>query len=186
MKVFFTAGSDVGQITKKRYKAIIVQLEKLGHKVEERIFTPLIKRQLRSERDYHSVYKDILRKIDQSEFIVAEISHPSGGVGFTIYHALAKKKPVLCLVFKGKDVNPSVIIQGGQSKLLTVFEYYLKNLEEVLSNGIKRASSYVKTRFNLIIDNVELALLDNEAKRLGVSRTRVIRKLIREQLSNSF
>jgi nucleoside 2-deoxyribosyltransferase len=63
----------------------------------------------------------------EADFIVAEISNPSLGVGYEIGLAESLNKPILCLYKNKEDVRVSFMILGNQS--LTTYGY--NSIEEV-------------------------------------------------------
>lgn len=182
MKIFFIAASDVDRLQKVRYRQIIKMLRKLNHQVDERIFNKLIEGELTKEIHFRKIHQDIMGRIKRAEVVVADISCPSGGVGYVVSQTLFKKKPVVILVFQDNETNPSVIMQGIKNKHAWVVRYPdLKDLRRKLSRILKSASSLKKVRFNLVMDGFEFNLVEQEAKRRNISKTRVIRDLIRKK-----
>ncbi|MDD2202929.1 MAG: nucleoside 2-deoxyribosyltransferase [Bacilli bacterium] len=63
--------------------------------------------------------------IDESDFVVAEVTNPSLGVGYEICYAEKLNKPILCL-YKNNGNKISAMINGN--KYLSVYPY--NNIEE--------------------------------------------------------
>lgn len=183
MKIFFTAASDVDELPKKKYRQIIIILRKLDHQVDERIFNKLIEEELTKEIHFRKIHQDIMERINKAEVIVADISYPSGGVGYIVSQALFRKKPMIILASRDNNTNPSVILQGINSKYAWVIRYSdVTNLEKKLREILKSAASLKRVRFNLVMNNYELNSVEQEAKRRNISKTEVIRNLIRRNL----
>jgi hypothetical protein len=59
--------------------------------------------------------------LEGADSVIAEISHPSLGVGYEICYALMKSKPVLALYSEGLYVSRMII--GNEDPLLRIFAY---------------------------------------------------------------
>ena len=182
-KIFFIAESETDSLTKKTYKEIIRILNGLHCDVEERVFSRLIRKSLKSAKDFEKNYHDTLRKIENSEIVVAEISSKSGGVGYQIYHALSKKIPVVALYEQDKARVASTIIRGSDNKYLLVFSYNSGNLKKIIEKALQKAKKLRKVRFNLVVTNAEYIALEKEAKKKRINKTELIRRLLREYLN---
>jgi hypothetical protein len=85
------------------------------------------------------IFSRDVKWIDKSRVLIAEISGASTGVGFEIAYALYKKKiPVLALANREVGSNISAMINGCDSKLLTL-KYYenSEDLKKILSAFLK-------------------------------------------------
>ena len=74
------------------------------------------------------VYEHDINCIDQSDLVVAEISHPALGVGFEIGYALSKHKKVLGIAKEGMVVGR--MIRGITDPNFSFRTY--KNTDEIL------------------------------------------------------
>ncbi|HSV95164.1 MAG TPA: hypothetical protein VLH94_04320, partial [Spirochaetia bacterium] len=140
MTIFFSASSDVSDEVKNEYKKIIDSLIGAGYSVSQSIFNDITRRKLVNENDFVFVYDDVLKKIDNADILLADISFPSGGVGYQIYHAVFQRKPVVIIYKKDGKTNPSVIIRGIKSKKVAIIGYENNNdLEKVMLEAVAKA-----------------------------------------------
>jgi len=64
------------------------------------------------------IFERDMSLLSSADALVAEVSHPSIGVGYEISEALKQKKPVLCLyTWKAKE-NVSALVLGNSNPLL--------------------------------------------------------------------
>lgn len=91
------------------------------------------------------------RYIDLSDFIIAEVSKPSLGVGSEITYALAKNKPVLTLVFEGFEDKISPIIAGNPAENLFLEYYNFDKLPLVIRDFIKHVNTTLAKKGKLIV-----------------------------------
>lgn len=179
MKIYFIASNDVPKGIKLKYKTIISFLENQGFTVLQTLF--------RSEDKlipnlFETVHKDVIETIRKSDIVIADISSPSGGVGYQIYHAFYQKKPLIIIYTENSSTNPSVIIRGIKSKRVFIYKYKgVDELQKVLLKSIKQAEKNLKIRFNLVINNKNYDYLEKESQRLKMSITSVINKIISDK-----
>ncbi len=180
MNIFLSVSSDIAKKDREEYLKIISFLEKNGNQVIETFLRNPNKKE--DPINIHEVvYKEILEKIDESDILIADISFPSGGVGYQIYHALYQKKPVIIIYTKNEKTNPSFIIRGITSANAFLVEY--KNFGQLkfeLLKKINKAKNLLKVRFNLVISNVDFAFLENESRKRNMSKTAYVKKLIKQ------
>ncbi len=80
------------------------------------------------------IFKRDIKWMDSSEFIIAEATSASTGVGFEVAYALYNlKKPVLALCKNGEK-SISAMISGCNSEILTV-KYYssVEDMKKIIS-----------------------------------------------------
>lgn len=182
MKVFFAASSDVSQVIKKQYRKMVDIISSQGCDVSDVIFdNQTTKKIIGNNITHENIHDLVINKINQSDILVADISYPSGGVGYQIYHAFYQKKPIIIMYSENNNTNPSVIIRGISSKRVQIFKYNsfteIKNkLPRLIKNSVKK----IKVRFNLILTNRELSFLNEQAESAHMSTTRILRKIIKE------
>jgi len=138
LKAYFTAATSYNGQLHELYKAILETLRKKGHKVLSG--SQIINLQLR-KKDKQLSSEEIFRReqklIDEADYIVAEVSRPSLGVGSEIVYALKLGKPVLALVHVGFEDKISPIIAGNPSEKLFFQYYQANNLSLVINNFLK-------------------------------------------------
>lgn len=83
------------------------------------------------------IFKRDIKWMESSEFIIAEVTTASTGVGFEVAYALYNlKKPVLALC-KNSEKSISSMISGCKSEILTI-KYYssIEDLKKIISKYI--------------------------------------------------
>lgn len=186
MKAYFSASSDVGESKKLFYKKIIELLEMTGLNVFQSVFSSLTTQKLSSALDFKYVYNDVLKKIDNADLFIADISDPSGGVGYQVYHAIYSKKPII-IIYSGNDSsNPSVIIRGIKSKKVAILKYdNFNDLSSKLLHAVTKAEKLTKVRFNLVINNRDFTFVEQESIKEGITKTKYLNNLIHEAQRDS-
>jgi len=181
MEIYFSASSDVDDLTKEYYRRVIELITDLGYQVDQTIFSETTDKIIGEDLTYEDIYNQVFEKIDRSDIFIADISYPSGGVGYQIYHAYYQKKPVIIIYTENKKTNPSVVIRGIDSKKVQTFHYNsFIELKKVLPGLIENAIKKIKVRFNLVLTNNELTFLNKQARLQHISTTKMLRKIISE------
>jgi len=183
MNIFLSVSSDIPEKVKEKYRGIISFLEINGNLVTETFLRESSKKE-EPGNIHEIVYKEVLEKIDKFDILIADISFPSGGVGYQIYHALYQKKPVVIVYTNDKGANPSFIIRGVTSAHAFLIEYKdFDDLKPELLKKIEKAKKLLKVRFNLVINNADFAFLETESKKRDISKTAYLNRLIKRARS---
>ncbi len=183
MKAYFV-GSIKGRDTYfSKYKRIVDCMKKRSILVYEDTLRPSEK-EVYSLTDQEKVdyFKQVQRWINFSDFIVAEVSHPSIGVGFEIAMAVGKEKPVIIL--STNDDTPH-FVEGIQSDKIVVAKYTDEDLEEVVDNCLDVANDNTDTRFNFFISPKIGDYLNWISKKRRLPRAVYLRKLIEEDMKKN-
>jgi nucleoside 2-deoxyribosyltransferase len=179
IKVFFSASSDVSEKQMREYKKIIRVLEGQDFEVLQVIFRKKEFEDDAKNIDFKHIYERVIKEINSADIFVAEISSPSGGVGYQVYHAFYQKKPMIILYTENKKTNPSMVIRGMESDKVFIHKYKnSSSLRNELPDFVSKAKQHLKVRFNLVISNREFSRLESESKKQGISITEYIRRLI--------
>lgn len=152
LKVYFTASTSYNGENIPYYKKIIDLL------IQEKI-TVVSGKQIISqkllEKDIKLEKKEIFMReknlIDQADFIVAEVTKPSLGVGGEIVYSLINKKPVLALIQANHDDKISPMITGNPSDNLFLETYTEGKLPYIIRDFIKYVRTLKKRRGKLIV-----------------------------------
>ncbi|MCS6956398.1 MAG: hypothetical protein NZM02_00930, partial [Patescibacteria group bacterium] len=88
------------------------------------------------------IFKRQKNLIDKSDFIVAEVTKPSHGVGGEIVYGLVKEKPVLALVYENNQDLISPMILGNPSDNFYLERYDFDKLPFIISDFVK----FIKTK----------------------------------------
>jgi|WetSurMetagenome_2_1015567.scaffolds.fasta_scaffold33805_5 hypothetical protein len=181
MNIFFSASSDVSIEIKNEYKGIMKILSDAGYLVSQSLFDGISNKKLIDENDFNFVYDDVLKKIDEAEVLLADISYPSSGVGYQVYHAVFQRKPVVIIYKKDGKTNPSVIIRGIKSKKVTIIGYEnCEDLKKSLLEAVEKASGKVKVRFNLVMKASDFSFIERESKKNGQTKTGYLLGLLKK------
>jgi hypothetical protein len=182
MKIYFNAAVSSKPEYGKYYERIVQKLISMGHEVNaDHILgyslNEIVKRPGSELRTY---YKDMVRKISQSEIMVAEVSFPSTvNVGHELSIAIARNKPILAL--HKKDRKP-VLFWGLESDKFFNAEYDDLDLEKVLERAIDNLKDHTDTRFNFFISKKLLSYLDWISKNRRIPRAVYLRNLLNREM----
>jgi len=121
MIVYFSGAIAGGRDFLETYKKMVHFLLNGGHSVptEHIIADDVLGRE--SQLTAAQIYQRDIDWLEGADAVIAEISHPSLGVGYEICYALMKKKPILVLYREG--IFASRMIIGNQDPLLRIFAY---------------------------------------------------------------
>jgi nucleoside 2-deoxyribosyltransferase len=134
MDIYFACSITGGRKDEEVYQEIVKALTAAGHEVlTAELADSLIIHDERSV-DPKDVYLRDTKWMQQCDFLVAEISTPSHGVGYEIGYALDLGKPVICLHKAGRPVSKMIL--GNQDKNLSIISY--QNVDDAVTHIINR------------------------------------------------
>lgn len=121
MKIYFACSITGGRQYETTYQALTKFLLDEGHDVPTAHLAQSNILDLERIAGPADVYARDVNWIQESDFLLAEVSVPSHGVGYEIGYALGLEKPALCL----HDANCPVskMITGNPNPLLRVEAY---------------------------------------------------------------
>ena len=125
------------------------------------------------------LYKKISDGVYQADIIVAELTFPSTGVGQQVGMALTRKIPVLGLVASWKDV-PKKFTVGAESENFKVVDYSKKGVAKILRKYLRSFGRERFIKFNFISTPEINDVLERESEKMGLSRSQLLRKIIRD------
>jgi nucleoside 2-deoxyribosyltransferase len=178
MKIYFVGSISGRQDLGEQYQAIVDTLSDQGHEVWENTLEPSKEYVYGlSKKEKKDFYKEVVNLIKKADVIVAEVSHPSLGVGHEVSLALDKNKPVILLY---TDTMAAHFLEGIESDRMIASQYSLDELEEVLESGLRYAKNQQDTRFNFFISPRHTAYLDWIARTMRIPRSVYLRRLIEQ------
>lgn len=178
-RVFYAASSDVTGEILENYKKTISLLKRQGLSVSQVLFRKKEFDLPSGDVDFKNLYESVIQEINRSDIFVADITYPSGGVGYQVYHAFYQKKPTVVLYSESINSNPSMIMRGIKSKKFLSLKYdKIEDLETSLPPLLDQAVRQLKVRFHLVLDNNDYTYIEKEARSLGVSKTEFLKSLI--------
>jgi len=101
--------------------------------------------------DKTTIFKREKNLIEQADFIVAEVTKPSSGVGGEIVYALMHEKPVLALVQEKSEDAISPMIAGNPSHNFFLHYYRQKQLAYLIEDFISHIDSLSKRKGKFIV-----------------------------------
>ncbi len=98
-------------------------------------------------------YKRNKKIIKSCDFLIAETTLYSSGIGYLIAESLNNRKPVLALYNETLGQKPSNIIRSSATSTLLSFKVYrdLSDLNNIFDEYIKKVKQKLDTKFILII-----------------------------------
>ncbi len=137
MKIYFTGSIRGGRDDRKNYLKIIKYLQKYGKVLTEHIGDSEITNIGENNFSSKYIYKRDINWLKSADFIVAEVSVPSLGVGYEIAKAEKSQKKVLCLYKKGSNKKLSAMIAGSDGSTVKIYGN-LKEASSVIDKFFKK------------------------------------------------
>ncbi|HEX7017372.1 MAG TPA: nucleoside 2-deoxyribosyltransferase [Patescibacteria group bacterium] len=183
MKTYFVASISGRKKYLTQYQQIVRVLNKLGHEVTEDTLRPSHDEVYNLTDDQKvDFYKQVLKWIANCDLMIAEVSHPSLGVGHEISLALERGKPVIILYTDG---NTPHFLEGLDSEKIIIEKYDSESLEKILVDAIDFAKDQSDTRFNFFISPRHVSYLDWIAKTRRLPRSVYLRDLIKADMEEN-
>lgn len=132
-KVYFAGSIRAGRDDVAIYKYIIDKLKENCIVFTEHVgdYSLSIAGQKQLPDDY--IYKRDMTWLIDSDFVIAEVSNPSLGVGYELASAVENNIPILCLFRENSDHQLSAMISGCPK--IKVLNYNcLSGLDDLLDN----------------------------------------------------
>ena len=137
MNVYFACSITGGRQDERIYQKLVTTLQQEGHHVPTALLASPDVMPLEGVVSPADVYARDVRWISECDFLLAEVSTPSHGVGYEIGYALSAGKRVLCLYRKGTKVSKMIL--GNPHPMLTVHAY------ETPDQAIQLLTSYLES-----------------------------------------
>jgi hypothetical protein len=182
MKIYFDAtvlGKEQG--LGANYKAIYDTIEKLGHKNLSSTVLDMNAQSLftQTNKEASDSYHKVIKTIKEADLVIFELSHSTLGMGYLAATVLQFGKPLIALHLPKKDLY---ILRGMESEKVTLAEYTMDTLEQVLKEAIAFASDSMDTRFNFFVPPHISHYLDWITKYKKLPRAVYLRELIEEHM----
>ena len=187
MNVYFTASTQSVKDLKEIYTVILQELEKnectnLNLYIQNCVSNKKLREKIQSHpKTEESIYSNSLKLIGKSHFVIAETTYPSITIGRQIEYAIQKNIPVLCLFNGTQHNNISSSFIDYQTNTQTFRLYDKTNIDFVLKSYIGEFKK-TKNRFNLFLSKEHDKFLTILAKREGINKSDVVRKLIEKEI----
>lgn len=134
-------------------------------------------------RDIKDIYQKVLKAIDGADISIIEFTVPNFSTSHQITYSLSKKKPTLVLRLKKDNTFKDSYLEALTSPYLSIVEYTEANYKEQIADFIA-ALGYDTDyrRYNIMLTKRHKHYLDEEATRLKVSKSYLVRRLIDQEL----
>lgn len=186
MNIFFTCSTSALLENYKRYNRFIKAIKEAGHKIsDEWVDEAKYNISIGNLGDTDAFYQRKLEAIYNSDLLIAEGTIKSFTVGHQITIALTRSIPVLFFYQENKKTAKSSYVEGIKSIWLTKASYRNDNEAiQLMLDFIKTYSNKNKKyRFNLVLTQAENAFLESQMKKLNISKTEIIRSLIKKEMN---
>lgn len=129
-------------------------------------------------------YKRNQKLLKNADFLIAEATDYSSGIGYLIASALNQKKPVLALHNTNRNAQPSNILKASSaSKLLTFSEYGDdKTLSQRTADFANKVKGMLDTKFILIISPEIERYLEWSSDTRRMHKAQVVRQAVEEAM----
>lgn len=181
MKIYFAASFTGKKLYEENYRAIVSELQYLGHQVIHEYLFERNKEDLdkQTEEERRGRQRNLLKWKRDSDVVVVEASTPSFGLGQEIEDAIRLRKPVLALHVL--EVQPHILTAGVEDSIFIV-PYTPPSLSKVLKVNLETLGSGEMRRFTMLFPADITEYLDSLAIKGNISRSEYIRKLIRADM----
>jgi len=178
IKVYFSAPSSDLSKDKQHYKKIIKTITNHGDK--------LISNWIEDDRKLKAknLFDLTVDEIKQADVVVADITRPSTGVGQQITLAISWKIPVIALKRFDSNHNSRFTL-GTDSPYLEIIKYESESLNNKLITALNKVSKDKLIKFNFVTTRDIYEYLDTKSKELGLSKSVLLRKIIKSWMKNN-
>jgi nucleoside 2-deoxyribosyltransferase len=123
MKIYFAGSIRGGRNDKELYAKIILELGKYGTVLTEHVGN-LDLTQSGEDKSSEDIFKRDMSLLNQADYIVAEATTPSLGVGYELGIAETLGKAILCLFREGAGKRLSAMIAGNKAVRTVRYERF--------------------------------------------------------------
>ena len=115
MKIYFAGAIRGGRDDKELYLEIINYLKDYGEVLTEHVGDQSISTLGENDNKDNFIYKRDMQWLRKCDFVIAEVTTPSLGVGYEIGRAIQFNKKVICLYRDIQDKRLSAMIAGNKN-----------------------------------------------------------------------
>ena len=116
-KIYFAGSIAGGRQDADLYGRIVAKLQEYGEVLSEIVGTPNVGKDEHTLdlNGHQRIHDQDLEWLTQCDYMVAEVTQPSLGVGYEIGRAVSFEKKILCLFKPDSDKRLSSMIQGAHN-----------------------------------------------------------------------
>ncbi|MEP7103855.1 MAG: hypothetical protein ABI721_04060 [Candidatus Dojkabacteria bacterium] len=145
MKILATVPEVSNDKILKTFLEAVKILKKQGHNVTE-----IKADNSKKSADLAKAFNQIDKYIKDTDILITDVTNADSKVGYEVARALDEKKVVIALE-EEKSKNQFVVIHGNKNRQIVHAKYNAKNIETVIADVVKEASSRLDSKFILII-----------------------------------
>ena len=135
-KIYFAGSIRGGRDDMPIYNNIINYLNKRFIVLTEHIGDKKLNSLGEVDKTDKFIYERDIRWIKEADFIIAEVTNPSLGVGYEIAYAESLGKPIICLYRKTVDKKLSAMISGNKNIKVCYYNND-ENLYKIIDDIVK-------------------------------------------------
>lgn len=132
MKVYFACSVRGGGDT-THYAEIVKALKTHGAEVMSEVFVNDAILYGGSPLPVDQIYERDTQMIQKADYVVAEVTNPSLGVGYELAYAEKLQKPILCLFNKDSDKKLSAMVAGNDYNQIAYYTNDALPMDELAS-----------------------------------------------------
>ena len=122
-KIFFSCSISGGREYEEYYKHIVKILADYGEVLTGYFADENELNKVQDGMNNTEIFLDDIERLTEANYIVAEVSVPSLGVGYECCEAIHQNKPYLALYRKNSPKTLSAMIRGNTHKKLAIIDY---------------------------------------------------------------
>jgi len=136
MKIYFAGSIRGGRGDAPVYESMIAYLSDFGEVLTEHVGDISLLENGDDGPDDRYIHDRDMAWLSRCDFVVAEVSTPSLGVGYELGYAVAMKKPVLCLHRSESERLLSAMIAGSPGIQTAVYDS-IEEAKKILESFLK-------------------------------------------------
>jgi len=130
MKIYFAASMLHGQQYFQQHQLIADELRKYGTILDEQVIDETISPHGEIDLTNREIFEREMKRIEECDIMIAEVSSPSRGVGYDIATGVGFKKRVVALYYGKYTDKLTAMIDGNPG--VEVYTYQEDNLPELI------------------------------------------------------
>lgn len=179
--IFFAAASPkrVPDAQLKIYKRIVLELKKQGFEIS---YDWLSKKDVLSSQQ---AYNLVMNSLHKSDFLLADVSVPSIGVGQQIAMAIQWRIPVVCIYNRKIQETPSKMLPSDQTNLFRIIPYTPDKLADLLKDIFPNEKDSKMEKFNFVLNSDMNNFIKVESEKREMSKSQFLRFIVKSWKDNN-
>ena len=131
MKIYFAGSIRAGREDQELYHELIQGLRRYGQVLTEHVGEPTLTQSGDDGPSDREIFERDMSWLAEADFVVAEVSTPSLGVGYELGRAESLGKRALCLYRDREDRKLSAMVSGNPLLVVARYESVLEALASI-------------------------------------------------------